>query len=104
MSMPEWLYVLRPLRAGMLSEGPDEREAAALSAHVEYMRELSESGVLILAGRTQYEDMRTMGLVILRAENEQAARAVMEADPPVLAGIMSAELHPYMVAFRSRQL
>lgn len=103
MAMREWLYILRPVRAAMLSEGPNEPEALALTAHVEHMRHLTEAGVVILAGRTQYDDMRTMGLVILRAENEEAALRLMEADPPVLAGIMTAELHPYMVAFQSDQ-
>ncbi|MCB1216984.1 hypothetical protein KDL44_06305 [bacterium] len=97
--MKEWLYILRPLREAMLSEGPSPEEMQVLSAHGAHLQQLLEQGRLVLAGRTQYDDMRTMGLVVLRAEDEDAARRLMESDPPVLAGVMSAELHPYHVAF-----
>ena len=97
--MADWLYILRPLREGMLSDGPTDTESAVLLAHLEHMQRIMEDGSLVLAGRTQYADMRTMGIVIIRAQDEEAARALMESDPPVAAGVMSAELHPYAVAF-----
>ena len=97
--MKEWLYILRPTREQMLIEGPDDREAAALLEHVRHLERLQQAGTLVLAGRTQYDDMRTMGLVIFRVEDEASAQRLMESDPPVAAGVMSAELHPYKVAF-----
>ena len=97
--MKDWLYILRPLRAAMLSDGPNEDELQIMQAHVQHMQQLLADGTLVLAGRTQYDDMRTMGLVIFRAEDEASARQLMASDPPVSAGIMSAELHPYAVAF-----
>lgn len=97
--MKDWLYILRPIREEMLTNGPDEREAAVLMEHVRHLERLQQVGTLVLAGRTQYDDMRTMGLVVFRAEDEDSARLLMESDPPVAAGVMSAELHPYKVAF-----
>lgn len=38
------------------------------------------------------------GLLIFEAEHEAAARTFMEVDPAVVAGVMSATLHPYLVA------
>ncbi len=97
--MKDWLYILRPVREAMLSEGPDEREMQVLQQHVAHMQRLLQEGTLVLAGRTQYDDMRTMGLVIFRAADEDAARQLMESDPPVAQGVMTGELHPYQVAF-----
>ncbi|MEZ5338046.1 MAG: YciI family protein [bacterium] len=102
--MKEWLYILRPLREAMLTEGPSPGELQVLSAHGAHLQQLLEQGSLVLAGRTQYDDMRTMGLVVLRAADEESARSLMESDPPVAAGVMSAELHPYHVAFLGRPL
>lgn len=57
---------------------------------------LLADGRLILAGRTQEEN--PIGLVIFEAETEEEARAIMEGDPAVQAGVMTATLHPYRVA------
>ncbi|MCB1221736.1 MAG: hypothetical protein H7A35_08680 [Planctomycetales bacterium] len=102
--MKEWLYILRPLREAMLTEGPTEDELRVLGEHVAHLTRLRDEGTLVLAGRTQYDDMRTIGLVVLRAPDEEAAQALMESDPPVANGVMSAELHPYIVAFLGRPL
>ena len=43
---------------------------------------------------------KTFGLVIFEAIDETAARAFMNSDPAVMEKIMTAELHPYMVALQ----
>ena len=100
--MKDWLYILKPLREEMLTVGPNEQEMQLMGEHVRHLQQLLNDGVLILAGRTQYDDMRTMGLVVFRAVDDQAARELMLSDPPVAGGVMSAELHPYQVAFLGR--
>ena len=55
-------------------------------------------GTLILAGKTGGLNENTFGLVILEAENEDGANRVMENDPAVLKGIMTARLFPFKVA------
>jgi hypothetical protein len=42
----------------------------------------------------------TIGLAIFYAPDEARARDFMNSDPCVAAGIMTATLHPYAVAFR----
>jgi uncharacterized protein YciI len=39
------------------------------------------------------------GITVIEAEDEDAARAVMAADPAVASGVMTAELRPMRVAF-----
>jgi uncharacterized protein YciI len=55
-------------------------------------------GKLLLAGKTAGIDEKTFGIVLLEVESGEEARALMESDPSVAEGIMTAELYPYRVA------
>lgn len=94
----EYLYKLHPTRPEMLSEGPTEAEAAILSGHFTYLRDLADRGVVFLAGRTQNTDERAFGLVIFYANSDEAAREIVGGDPAVQHGLMRAELYPYKIA------
>lgn len=94
----QFLYVLRATRLGMLTAGPTDEEAAVLEQHVAYLSGLATAGRVLLFGRTQTHDDATRGYVIFQAVDEAAARALVEGDPAVSAGVMSAELHPYKIA------
>lgn len=94
----QFLYVLRATRLGMLTEGPTAEEAAVLQRHVAYLSALASEGRVLLFGRTQTHDADTRGIVIFRAPDEAAARALVDADPAVAGGVMLAELYPYKVA------
>ena len=54
--------------------------------------------MLILAGRTQ--EAAAIGIVIFRTSSDEEAMAIMNGDPAVANGIMTATLHPYKVAFK----
>jgi uncharacterized protein YciI len=94
----QFLYRIRPVRLEMLIEGPTIEEDRAITHHFEYLKELEGKGVLILAGRTLNTDESCFGIVILRADSGEEARAVMEADPAVKADVMEAVLFPFRVA------
>ena len=94
----QFLYRIRPVRLKMLIEGPTIEEDKAVAHHFEYLKELEAKGVLILAGRTMNMDESCFGIVILWAESEEEAKAVMGEDPAVKAGMMEAELFPFRVA------
>jgi uncharacterized protein YciI len=100
--MPEFLYVIRPTRGAMLSEGPTPAESAVLARHVAYLEGLAGQGVVELAGRTQVSDETSFGIVIFQASDRPAAERVMRTDPAVLEGTMTATLYPYRVAVRGR--
>jgi uncharacterized protein YciI len=93
----QFLYRITPVRPAMV-QGPNAQEAAVLGEHVRYLNDLAERGVVQLAGRTQTADPDTFGIVVFRAESEEAARVIMEADPAVRGGLMRAELFPYRIA------
>ena len=45
---------------------------------------------------------QTFGIAIFQAPDETAARRFMESDPAVVAGVMTAELHPFAVALERK--
>ncbi len=94
----QFIYIVRPTRLQMLTEGPTSEEGAVVKRHLEYLERLAEAGVVLLAGRTQTADEKTFGLVVFRAESEEAARRIVDGDPAVAHGVMRAELYPYRVA------
>ncbi len=96
--MDQWLYVLKPTRLAMLTEGPTSAESDTVSRHFTYLENLTEKGVMILVGRTQNNDESTFGIAIFEAASESDARSIMENDPAVMEGVMSATLYPYRIA------
>jgi len=86
----------------MLRTGPTDAEQAIVAEHFAYLQELTEKGVIILVGRTLTTDENTMGLAIFRAESEDAARQIMNGDPAVRKGVMTATLYPFKVVLRGK--
>ena len=96
--MNQWIYVLKVTRLEMLTEGSTPEEDKIVGRHFAYLKDLTEKGVMILMGRTQNNNESTFGIAIFEAENEEAARTIMENDPAVAGGVMRATLYPYKVA------
>ncbi|MBN2550207.1 MAG: hypothetical protein JXB15_13675 [Anaerolineales bacterium] len=92
--MPEYIYLIHPFRHEFF-EQPTPDEQAAMEAHFEYLQKAASEGVVLLAGPCLDE---TFGLVIFRAENEQAALSFMHNDPSVRCNVMMAELHPLRIS------
>lgn len=103
-ALREYLYLLRPARLEMVTEGPTPEEEAIIARHFDYLKSLAERGVMVLFGRTQNKDADTFGIAIFRAESDQAAQRIMAGDPAVQAGVMTARLFPYRIALMARSL
>jgi uncharacterized protein YciI len=82
----------------MLSEGSTSEESETVSQHFNYLKELMEEGVVILAGRTLNTDDSSFGIIIFNADNDAAAQSIVDNDPAVMGGVMRAALFPYRVA------
>ena len=82
----------------MLVEGPTAGEQELVGRHFSYLKELTETGTVLLAGRTTNTDPSSFGIVVFEAENEAAAIQVMNKDPAVAGGVFRAELFPYSIA------
>ena len=101
-SMQEFLYRLQLVRGDMLRTGPTDSEQAVVAEHFAYLQDLNALGVIILVGRTLNTDENTMGLTIFRAESEDAARQIMNGDPAVKKGVMTATLYPFRVVLQGK--
>src|SRR5437870_9143280 len=73
-AVSHYLYRIQPTRSDMLSAGPTAEESAIVAEHFAYLKQLTEQGVVVLAGRTLNTDPSAFGTVILAPESEDAAR------------------------------
>jgi uncharacterized protein len=92
--MPEYNYLIHPFRHGFFDD-PTPEESAVMQAHFNYLKAAAEQGIVLLAGPCLDD---TFGLVVLRAENDEAASAFMFNDPSVKQNVMVAELHPMRIS------
>lgn len=106
-----WVYFIRPARPGFFEE-PTEFENKKTNEHARYIKKLLDEGRLVLAGPCfdppHYPegvgdvvpfDMPTPGIVVFEAQSPEAARAIMENDPAVKAGVFMARLNGFTLAF-----
>jgi uncharacterized protein YciI len=94
LKMNEYIYLIHPFRNGFF-EAPTTDEEAVMDEHLTYLKEAANAGTVVLAGPCTDE---SFGLVILRAENDEAANAFMFNDPCVMKNVMAAELHPLRIS------
>ena len=96
-----WLYRLRLVDPGKLSSGFTESDMATMGRHRSYIAGLTSAGTCILAGRTDAGE-QTFGVMVFAAADKSSAHAVMQGDPAVAEGLMTAELFPFFLAFLAR--
>ncbi|MBV8847061.1 MAG: hypothetical protein JO307_29990 [Bryobacterales bacterium] len=101
MADQQFIYFMRAKRFEMLVDGPTEEEQRVIGEHSNYLQRRAAEGVVVLAGRTTNNDENTVGIVIVNAADETAARAFMESDPFVRSGLMNATLFPFRVAYKA---
>jgi len=98
----QFIYVLRLVPRLYSDSAWTQEDKMALSRHFVRFKHAIETGELILAGRTSEPGDKTFGIAIFEANDETAARKFMESDPAVVAGLMTAELHPFSVALQRK--
>ena len=98
----QFIYVLRLVPRLYSDSNWTKEDKTVLERHLVRFQEATKSGQLILAGRTKEPGDKTFGIAIFEAPDEAAARAFMQADPAVVGGQMTAELHPFAVALERK--
>jgi uncharacterized protein YciI len=71
-------------------------EQEAWGRHFARLQQLLADGTLVLAGPTL--GTANTGVAVFEAPDEDAARAVMNADPTIAEGFASGELQPFRVS------
>jgi len=112
--LKQWVYFLHPTREGFFEKATPE-EGAAVSAHAGYVKGLAGKGVVVLAGpsfdppiypegeKVVRFEMAPPGIVVFEAADEAAAKAIVEADPAVQAGVFKARVNPFVLSFQRKQ-
>lgn len=98
----QYIYVLRVAPHLQDQAKWTDKEKTAAGKHFERLKKATADGKVILAGRTTEALDKTFGLVVFEADTEAAAKTFMESDPAVVAGVMTATLHPYAVALQRK--
>jgi uncharacterized protein YciI len=98
----QFIYVLRLVPRLYSDAAWTQEDKMALDRHFARFQHAIETGELILSGRTREPGDKTFGIAIFQADDEEAARKFMETDPAVVAGLMTAELHPFSIALQRK--
>lgn len=98
----QFIYILRLVPRLYPDAAWTKEDKMALDRHFSRFQHSIETGELILAGRTRESGDKTFGIAVFQAKDEAAARQFMESDPAVVAGLMTAELHPFAVALERK--
>ncbi|HLM65446.1 MAG TPA: YciI family protein [Acidimicrobiales bacterium] len=93
--MGEWVYFIHPPREDFAATMTED-EQAVWATHFERLQRLLAEGVIILVGPT-LGPVNT-GIAVFEAEDEPAARQIMEEDPAIASGIATGELRPFRVS------
>lgn len=94
----EFLYTLILVDRLFIEDNWTQEDEDIVGRHFKHLQKLKADGKLILAGKTSGLDLDTKGLVIFKAENLEEATAIMNSDPAIKEGIMTATLQQYDVA------
>jgi len=96
--MSTYLYRIQTVRPAMLTDAPTDHESEVTTQHFNYLKDLTEKGVVILAGRSTNTDYSSFGIIIFNADSDEAAQQIVDNDPAVQNRVMRAELYPYRMA------
>lgn len=94
----QFLYFFEAIRPELITnpEAWTKEDREIGKAHYSYLKQATETGIVILAGRST--DGLGPAIVIIEVESEVSARDLMENDPFVKYGLMRASLHPFRAA------
>ena len=79
-----------------------EADNKAVGDHFARLQKATEAGKVILAGRTDEPGDRTFGIVIFEAADDSSAAEFTRTDPAVVAGAMTADVHPFAIALMKK--
>lgn len=93
-----YLYTLQLIQPLLNLDNWTEKENKIVEKHFQRLKQFRDEGVVIFAGRVSTMDPEGFGIVIFKADSQEDALAMMENDPAVREGIMSAELFPFSIS------
>jgi len=101
----QWIYILQLQPKYTKPDNWTEDTNRIVGEHFNYLNSLFNQGTVSFVGKTEYgiEHPDNRGISVFEAEDELAAKAIMQNDPCILGGVMTAKLHPFRVVFNKLQ-
>ncbi len=101
----QFIYVLKLTERYTRPENWTAETNQIVGAHFNYLKGLFESGIVKFVGKTEYgiEHPDNWGISIFEAANEDEAQKIMQQDPCIINGVMTASLHPFRTVFNAGQ-
>lgn len=93
-----YIYTLHLIPPLLNQENWTEKENKIVEEHFQRLKQFQDKGIVFFAGRVSTMDPEGFGIVIFKADSEAEALVIMENDPAVREGIMTAELFPFNIA------
>jgi len=90
----EFVYIIKPYKENF-AETMTEEDGRIMGIHFQYLKNMLLEGKLIMAGPVLTGEF---GVAILEVSSEEEARNIMENDPAVVNGVVTATLYPYRVS------
>jgi uncharacterized protein len=88
-------YVLVILKTGTNTTNDKEFISQHFAGHMSNMKRLSDEGKLVVAGPIGKNEHAYRGIFILNAATTDEARAMVDTDPAVKAGLLAVDLYPW---------
>jgi uncharacterized protein YciI len=95
--MKSWLIHIIPPRP-TFDKDATPAEQALMDQHFAYWKDLNEKGVCIFGGPV-LDPKGVYGIIVVRAVDEEGARALGDGDPSVKAGLIKIDVAEMRVAF-----
>ena len=92
--MAQYIYIVKPIRKDF-TERDDDEEQKIIAEHFEYLKELLDKKVLILAGPALN---KRFGIAIYEADSREHAQQILDNDPAVINKVFTGEVHPFRVS------
>lgn len=91
------LYVVftRGVDAAQAPKDIDRQEAGR--QHIEYQKKLEKDGIMFAAGPLVAEGVAAQGMIVIRANSPQEARAIADADPMHKLGLRTYSLGVWQI-------
>lgn len=97
--MSTYLYLVRLVHPDLF-EHLDSDQEKVMEAHFLRLQKGVDEGQVVIAGPCTDG---AFGIVVFCAASDQEAETYMLGDPAVVAGIMTAELHPFRISLMQDQ-
>ena len=92
--MAHYIYIIKTVRKDF-AERDDEEEQKIIAEHFEYLKELLNRKILLLAGPALN---KRFGIAIYEADSAEEAQKILDNDPAVINRVFTGEIYPFRIS------